>query len=375
MTQTNFKNSNAITPSDLDMEVEDFEIETEGDLSLQDWDETPKTPMNPAEPTPSFFGSKAHQITRNQLVELYRKVDALNRPDEEDLLDVLNEALRDELSSKRMEKAHVLDKAQDFENQAWEGYTQVLGQVQTDLNRVEAPAKEEETEKLGGQNPKFPDDSVPSRVDQTSKTAFYDMDSNVNLHTNYEDSVNTHDVTASGTVTLHGGNQKASFTVTYNDTEQKFVITEQGTDSKGKAVTETYKVDAESVTKIVFDAKKVDLTGLSPDQQKKIQIGTNSDAAKEALAVNWPTGKWAQFIPHSDHDGDAREAAGMMDRAMEGNGSWQTVLDNFNDKNSWDGNGAHAGDQNLNDIIRKLVTGLFRASEATDQKDPRFVKL
>src|SRR4030095_12937330 len=261
MTQTNFKNSNAITPSDLDMEVEDFEIETEGDLSLQDWDETPKTPMNPAEPTPSFFGSKAHQITRNQLVELYRKVDALNRPDEEDLLDVLNEALRDELSSKRMEKAHVLDKAADFEEQAWQGYAQVLGEVQGDLNSVEAPAKKEESQDPTALNPKFSDDSVPSRVDKTSKTAFYDVEPNVNLHSNYDDSVTIHDITASGTVTLHGGNQKASFSIRYDEGEKKFVITETGVDSAGKPVTETYKVDEEKVTKIVFDAKKVDFNG------------------------------------------------------------------------------------------------------------------
>src|SRR4029453_18167759 len=127
MTQTHFKNSNAVTPPDLDMELRGLEKKTEKETSLQESDETPTKA-----PTASFFGSKAHQITRNQLVELYHKVDALNRPDEEDLLDVLKEALRDEQSSKRMERAHVLDKAQDFENQAWEGYTQVLGQVQTD---------------------------------------------------------------------------------------------------------------------------------------------------------------------------------------------------------------------------------------------------
>jgi hypothetical protein len=60
---------------------------------------------------------------------------------------------------------------------------------------------------------------------------------------------------------------------------------------------------------------------------------------------------------------------------MQGQADWKTVLDDLNERNSWDGYYAHAGDQNLNDMIRKLTTALYRTSGASDKTDPRFVKL
>jgi hypothetical protein len=328
------------------------------------------------------FGDRPHDISREKILDLYRKVDGMNRADEKDLLDVLKDALREEMASKRAKSSHDSERFAQCQEKIWGDYQEVFQEIQSDLGPQETekdPATGGNTGETGDSrkplNPNFADDSAPSRVDEKNKTAVYDVDTNVNIHSSYEDKIDTHEITASGTVTLHGGNQNASFVVTYDEGSKKFIISESGVDGNGKSVTETYKVDAENVTKVIFDSKKVDLSALTKDQQKKIQVGADAQAAKENAKVTWPTGQWKNFIPAGDHSSEAGDIAGKMDRCMQGQADWKTVLDDLNERNSWDGYYAHAGDQNLNDMIRKLTTALYRVSGASDQKDPRFVKL
>jgi hypothetical protein len=124
-------------------------------------------------------------------------------------------------------------------------------------------------------NPNHPEDTQPDSID--GNKASYNTQPNVEIHTNYDDDVTEHDITAPGTVTIHGANYADKAAVTKNS-DNSYTITVTSADGK----TETYNVS--SATKIILDFIPDKISGVT-DDDKVIQKGSeDSGSAKPAGA-------------------------------------------------------------------------------------------
>ncbi len=299
--------------------------------------------------------------------------------DNKDFLKILDEAESLEIQAERSERfSHSLsqrEKARELHEKATEAYEKVSDKI------------EEESDQEEGEKDFKHKDSAPRKTDSKTQTAFYDVDLNISLHANYDDAVDKNEITASK-VTLAGATLNDSFVVTFDESQKCFVVVAEGTDKNGKKRQETFRIADEQLERIIFASNKVDYSGLSEEQFKKIQVGADAQTAKKNANVQWPKEGLVGLIPDSDHAGEARRLAQKIDAAVLGTGSWDEIgpfLNNW----YYDSPGAIGGDnatgynaalskhedEYMNDIVRKVFTAIYRASGATSEKDPRLQKL
>ncbi|MFO1463480.1 MAG: hypothetical protein U1F66_06855 [bacterium] len=222
----------------------------------------------------------------------------------------------------------------------------------------------------------------PRKVDARKQTAIYDADPVVALRANYDDKIHTNEVTAAS-VTLSGATLGDSFVVRFDEAEGCYCVTATGYDKKGRAVVEEFKVQNSQLETLTIPSNQVDVSALTDEQLAKLRIGAIPKPAREKIAVAWPESGTAGLIPNSDHANWAKEVAKRIDAAALGQGAWSEVkkyiVDELKGDNVTGYNckpGRDIQDQELmNDVVRKVVTAIYRASHATREDDPRFVKL
>ncbi|MDL1872343.1 hypothetical protein FBR05_09060 [Deltaproteobacteria bacterium PRO3] len=234
--------------------------------------------------------------------------------------------------------------------------------------------------------------SKPRKVDAKRKTAIYDADPVTSLRVNYDDKVKVSEVTA-GKVTLTGATMADSFVVRFDEAASCYVVTAAGKNKKGATLTEEFRIDDSQLEILTLPSNRVDVSALSDAQLAKLRIGADPKPARQSIAVAWPEGGIAGFIPDSDHARWARAVAELIDGAALGKSTqyrgdgrpteWADVVKYIDNELRGDGTTGYNAkpdrniqDQELmNDVVRKVVTAIYRASRATSEDDPRFLKL
>lgn len=111
-------------------------------------------------------------------------------------------------------------------------------------------------------NPDHSEDTVPSEV--TGKKAVYSVGGDVEIHSNYKDAVDTHEITTTGAVLLHGKSINDSITVDRDATTNLYTIT--FTDKSTTPVkTETYTLSGPP-SKIIIDGVAGKISGNAVDE-------------------------------------------------------------------------------------------------------------
>lgn len=227
--------------------------------------------------------------------------------------------------------------------------------------------------------------SKPRKVDSKTKTASYDADPVASLRVNYDDKVKESEVTA-GKVTLTGATMADSFVVRFDEAATCYVVTATGKNKKGLAVTEKFRIDDAQLETLIIPSNRVDVSALSDAQLAKLRIGAEPKPARQSVAVAWPQGGVAGFVPQSDNADYAEGLAKKIDAAVAGKETWNEVKDYIT---RWYRDGGIGGDgatgynaakaiddeNYMNDVVRKVVTAIYRSSRATSEDDPRFMKL
>lgn len=227
--------------------------------------------------------------------------------------------------------------------------------------------------------------SKPRKVDPKTKTATYDADPVASLRVNYDDKVKENEVTA-GKVTLAGATMADSFVVRFDEAASCYVVTATGKNKKGAAITEEFRIDDSQLETLTLPSNRVDVSALNDAQLAKLRIGADPKPARQSIAVAWPEGGIAGFVPQSDNADYAGRLAAKIDAAVAGKESWDEVkafITRWYRDGGIGGDGATGynaekciDDENyMNDVVRKVVTAIYRASRATSEDDPRFMKL
>ncbi len=167
-----------------------------------------------------------------------------------------------------------------------------------------------------------------------NKIAVYSKDADVNLHANFDDDVKTHDVTASGTVTINPSSQSDTVTVKYENGKYIVTIT-----PAGGGEPEVFRVDADKLGKLVINAKGVKYEG-------------TLDISK--IKANYPGDE--------HHKDEADRGVDLVAKAMSTNKKedWDAVNTYFNSLDR-----GHA-----NDTIR----GIIEAMDVSCGRDPAKLK-
>ena len=264
-------------------------------------------------------------------------------------------------------------------NQDGTGGFVMVGTLVDDENQkpTEDPEKPQKEILPVALNPDHAEDSIPRLKDEKTGSAIYDLDSDVSIHTHYDDTIHTHDISASGTVTLHGFTQKDAFSVDYDYATDQFIITVTGSDKAGNQKTESYKVDGH-VTRIILDPPAKISIGLrvTKEQAKKIQKGLDPEAAKEPEVIKWPRDRLSLNVsPKSPHFNESIQLANMIDAAEQGRSveAWKAVTKYINDSmQGWDTNANCPGGVRITNMLRQFLSALYRASGAESAEDPKF---
>ena len=322
-----------------------------------------------------------------KLNQLYSQVKKSGRPDEKDLLGILDEALKDI----RSVKDHGKPTVSEYE-EAIQLYDQVQQSVEGNADSSSDAfgnldgSSEGDAATLVLNKEHQEDDTAVDSVDQKKGIATYKSNQEVVLHNYFnEDGVKTVDIHNVSQVTLYPANPSDKFVITFDQSSNQFKIETSG--GKGK---KTYLVDSNSLSKAILASSNVDTSALSAEQRDKIQVGLDEavDAKAKKLdimkTVKWPVDGIKSSVnttnTNSSHAGGggsrAEEICDLMDKAVQAN-SWVGVAKYIRDNSThdWNAGWTQYNDEYMNDAIRKIVTGIYRASGAKSDHDPKFMAM
>jgi|GEM_PF-4875689 len=210
------------------------------------------------------FGDKPQNVTRDQIIELFHKVDAKNGADEKDLLDILRDALTDEALGQG-EKAwgeyeEVLEKSGVSFQDGEEGPT---GDPEMDTLYAKSTSDEEsETSEEPG--------DAPSRTLNGEK--FYEgSGQDFDLRPTFETPLTVHTVKTDGTITLTPASP--SDTVSLSNSGGKLVVQIV---HEGKQA--LYKIDSAKASEIHIAADPAQITGNAGNESGKIKVGAGEES-------------------------------------------------------------------------------------------------
>ncbi|MFO1520037.1 MAG: hypothetical protein U1F57_10300 [bacterium] len=289
---------------------------------------------------------------------------------------------------------HILNLAEQYEDhhlesRAWGEVDQARVLIQQN-GGLQGNGEEGDSASPKVSNPDYQDgDTAVSRVDSAKGEAVYQSNSKVVLHNYYnEDGVKTYRIKDAAEVTLYPASANDSFAVTYDKDANLFKVVV--TPGSGKGQPKTYTVEPSSLSKIVIASSKVDVSKLSKEERDQVQVGLNpaDDAKAKKLdimkAVQWPSEGISPHVDFEDsnnsHAGGggerAKEISLILDAAMK-KGDWTGVRDYIvnNSSHTWNCAWTQYDDEYMNDAVRKIVSGIYRASGATSDNDPRFMAM
>ncbi|MFO1518505.1 MAG: hypothetical protein U1F57_02380 [bacterium] len=223
--------------------------------------------------------------------------------------------------------------------------------VQIGVSSAEAPGAGDAL------NPNNHDDTAPDRVE--GNVAYYDNPHNtdVTLNAYFDDAVNTHNITTGGAVDIYPTTNSDTLEVTKVGSNYQIVIHKNGQATP----TETFIVSGPP-SRINLHALAAKVTNNTGDP--KVQV-VSGDA--ESPSTTWPTGQLVANVPtQSDNTDKALDLAQRIETAVR-TGNWTQVnafLDTWETKD-WEGN----------DIVRKVMTGLYKAAGSNQAPFMAFLKM
>lgn len=193
-------------------------------------------------------------------------------------------------------------------------------------------------------------DTAPDSVE--NGTANYTKSPDVDVHANYDDDVHMHNISAPGTVVIHGADYSDTMAVDYDETTHTWTIAVfKGGDMSQM---ETFIVKGGPNTKVVLDVMGV--TSLTPDSEtENVQIGlngatgaTNDEAATRGEALPSREQILANLPTYIQGRVDVQEFIVLFDAAVKSGlpEDWKKVKDKM----------SHMDGDYVNDLVRSLIT-------------------
>lgn len=370
--------------SNQDWFVDDFGTE---DLTWDDFtyegevpersEESMVAPPAPQSPEHAWLDAR---LTRIKIDQLYTKVQKTDLPEEKELLAILDEA-REGLKGVTRQGG----KSEKIQEALW-----IYDEVDHLLGGGENASSEsawgdEGMEPSSGDekilNPRYQDEDSPvSEVDAKAGKAVYRSNPEVVLHhLAAKDGIQTYVIQDATTFTLYPAAASDRFVVSYDKASNQYKIVNGD---------KSYLVDPIHLEKITLMSTQVDTTALSAEQREHVQVGAD-EAADEELkrldiikTVAWPEGGITSHVDctntNSSHAGGggsrAQEICEKLDEAMRTK-NWEGVAQYIreNSTHDWNAGWTQYNDEYMNDAVRKIVTGIFRASGGKDAHDPKFM--
>jgi len=300
---------------------------------------------------PDNYGSRPSDVTRSQLLELFKKTQTQVRAGEKDpaLLDVLQEALEEEARGQDLKSGQIYDQV------AKELGLTTDNPRASDSNEREEASEDRRRTRSRSNNPR-PDQQDDSR-------AIYNSRSDYTLKAEFDGEIKTREITARGSVILKGSSLDDTMEILQFEKgpPQYWEIKIHKDGKMGAKNTETIIIHGGKDTRVLLDV--LDASSVSGNRQalENVLIGANKQQAQAAREKRWPGEAIKRKISFDVDNADvARQYAILLEAAIK-TGNGRDLEEKIRETTA-----DHPG--RANDAVRNLVSAIWAVAGTHTEK-------